>query len=142
MERREDADVRKRIRDKLGIVYSDALERNLDLAERYLRITEKGTVVLQKTENLSGKERILLYLVGKLYARKAGWADADEVGNQELMDELGVGGNSLRPWLKSLRDENKIERIEKGGKVFHKVPLYLVDKTLKDLEKKLEKSGG
>jgi len=43
-----------------------------------------------------------------LYAKEAELTPTDDAGNKELMDELGVPKGSLLPWLKDLRDENKI----------------------------------
>jgi len=42
----------------------------------------------------------------------------------------------LLPWLKSLRDENKIKQVKRERHAYHSIPIGLVDKTLKVIEKK------
>ena len=56
---------------------------------------------------------------------------------EELQEELGIGKGSLLPWLKRLRDKNKIKSLTKVGKSFHKIPLNQIEKTLKRMDKKL-----
>ena len=91
---------------------------------------------------MNGKDQVLLYLIGKLYAKEAGFASTDEVGNEELINELGVPKGSLFPWLKWLRDDNKIKQIRKGRYAYHSIPEYLVEKTLKRIEGELKKKVG
>ena len=65
--------------------------------------------------------------------------EKDEVDNKELMDELGIPKGSLLPWLKNLRDKKTVKQMKRGRNVFHTVPINLVEKTLKNIEKKLNR---
>jgi len=131
--------LKKRIGEEMMDDYSGALERNFELAKQLLRVTREGKVTVLFKEDLTGEERIILYLIGKLYAKEGGFVEKHEVDNKELMDELGIPKGSLLPWLKNLRDKRTIKQIKTGRNVFHTVPINLVEKTLKNIEEKLSR---
>jgi len=131
--------LKKRIIDEMTVDYSSALEKNFDLAKQFIRITKKGKVDIMLKDKFTGKEQILLYLIGKLYAKEAGLSDTDDVGNKELMNELGIPRGSVLPWLKDLRDKNKINPVKKGSYTHHNIKISVVEKTLKGIEKKTKK---
>jgi len=132
--------LKRRIMEEMSVDYSSALEKNFDLAKQFIRITKDGKVDVLVKDKLTGKDTILLYLIGKLYAKEAGVVTADDVGNKELMDELGIPEGSLFPWLKDLRDGNDIKQIKKGRYTHHIIALNIVEKTLKRIERKLTRS--
>ena len=132
--------LKKKILEEMTVGYANALEKNFDLAKQFIRITQDGKVDVIVKDRVNGKEKILLYLIGKLYAKEAGFSPTDDVGNKELMDELGIPRGSLLPWLKELRDKNRIKQIKKGKTVRHRIPINIVEKTLKSIERKLKKS--
>lgn len=131
--------LKKRIIDEMTVDYSSALEKNFDLAKQFIRITKDGKVDIKSKDKFTGKEQILLYLMGKLYAKEAGLSETDDVGNKELMDELGIPEGSVLPWLKDLRDKKRINPIKKGRYTYHKIQINVVEKTLKGIEKKRKK---
>jgi len=130
--------LRKRILEEMTMDYSKVLEQNFDLARQFIRLTKEGDVEILVKEKATGEERIQLYLIGKLYAKEAGLTSTGDVGNQEFMDNLGIPSGSLLPWLKSLRDENKIKQVKRERHTYHSIPIGLVDKTLKEIEKKIK----
>ncbi|MFX0210117.1 MAG: hypothetical protein ACFFDT_29315 [Candidatus Hodarchaeota archaeon] len=130
--------LRKRILEEMTIDYSKVLEQNFDLARQFIRLTKEGDVEVLVKEKVTGEEKIRLYLIGKLYAKEAGLTSTEDVGNQEFMDNLGIPSGSLLPWLKSLRDENKINQVKRERHTYHSIPIGLVDKTLKVIEKKIK----
>ena len=130
--------LRKRILEEMTIDYSKVLEQNFDLARQFIRLTKEGDVEVLVKEKVTGEEKIQLYLIGKLYAKEAGLTSTEDAGNQEFMDSLGVPSGSLLPWLKSLRDENKIKQVKRERHTYHSIPIGLVDKTLKVIEKKIK----
>ncbi len=140
MSKKKEQDLRKRIMEEMTVDYSSALEKNFDLAKQFLRITKDGKIDILFKDKLSGKEQILLYLIGKLYAKEAALIATDDAGNKELLDELGIPKGSLFPWLKTLRDKNQIKQVKKGPKVHHRIAVNLVEKTLKTIERKIKKS--
>jgi hypothetical protein len=133
-------DLKKKIIREMTIDYSKVLEKNFDLAKQFIRLTREGDIEILVKDKLTGKESILLYLIGKLYSKEAGFTPSDEVGNQEFLDNLAFPIGSLLPWLKSLRDENKIKQIKRDRFTYHSIPINLVAKTLKEIEKKLKES--
>jgi hypothetical protein len=140
MDKQKENGLKKMIIEEMTVDYSNALGKNFDLAKQFIRITKDGRVYILFNDKLSGKEQILLYLIGKLYAKEAGFAATDDVGNKELMDELGTPKGSLLPWLKDLRDKNKIKQVKKGRYTHHSIPVNLVERTLKSTERKLKKN--
>ena len=130
-------DLKTRIMEEMTIDYETILERNFDRAKQLLRVTQQGTVSVRSQESLTGRERILLYLVGKLYAKEAGLAATGDAGNEELVAELGMPEGSVLPALKELRDAGRVDQTRRGRFVYHMVPLDLVERTLKEIEGKM-----
>ncbi len=131
--------LKQRIIDEMTVDYSNSLERNFDLAKQFMRITKEGKVDILNKDKLSGKEQISLYLIGRLYAKEAGFSATDDVGNSELMNELGIPKGSLLPWLKELRDANKIKPIKRGKFTHHTIAVNMVEKILRNIEIKMKK---
>ena len=134
------SNLRKRIIEEMTVDYANAIEKNFDLAKQFLRITKDGRIDVPIKGKISGQQRILLYLIGKLYAKEAGLAMTEDVGNKELMNELGVPEGSLLPWLKELRESREIKQVKRGKYVHHSISFNVVEKTLNSIDKKLKKS--
>ena len=139
MNESEESNLRQRIIDEMTVEYSNTLEKNFDLAKKFIRITKDGKVDVLHKEKLTGKNQILLYLIGKLYAKEAGFVATSDVGNEELVNELGVPKGSVFPWLKWLREEKKVRELKKGRYVSHIIPENLVERTLREIEENLGK---
>lgn len=134
----KNAELKKRILEEMTVDYSNSLEKNFDVVKQFIRVTKEGKIDVLIKDKVAGKEQILLYLIGKLYAKEAGFSTTDDAGNKELMDELGIPKGSLLPWLKGLRDANKIKPVKKGKNVHHTIPISVVEKALKSVEKKIK----
>lgn len=132
--------LKERISEEMTVDYSSAIEKNFDLAKQFIGITKAGKVDIFVKDKVNGEEQILLYLIGKLYAKEVGFTPVEEVSNKELLEELGVPEGSLFPWLKDLRDTNKIKQVKRGRYMYHLVPPNLVERTLKSIERKIKKS--
>lgn len=141
MDKPKGDDLKKRITEEMTVDYSNALAKNFDLAKQFIRITRDGNVDILFKDVITGEEKIQLYLIGKLYAKEAGLVDTEGVGNKELINEIGIPKGSLLPWLKALRDKNKIKFIKKGQHVYHNIPLNLVEQILKHIKRKVEKTS-
>jgi hypothetical protein len=131
-------DLKRKIIEEMTVEYSGTLEKNFDLAKQFIRITKDGRVDILVKDKVSGQERILLYLIGKLYAKEAGLASSDTVGNKELMNELGIPEGSLLPWLMALRKKPGIKQVKEEKQVTHYIPINLVETVLKTIERKLK----
>jgi hypothetical protein len=134
-------DLKKKILREMTVDYSSNLERNFSLAKQFVRITKDGLVDVTVKDKVTGPEQIQLYLIGKLYAKQAELTTTDEVGNRELMDQLGIPEGSLLPWLKELRDKNKIRQAKRERNVYHSMPVNLIETTMQNIEKKLHKKA-
>lgn len=129
--------LKQRILEEMSVSYTNALEKNFELAKQFIRVTSEGKVEVLVKEQLNGKQQILLYLIGKLYSKEAGLTPTESAGNKELTEELGIPMGSLLPWLKDLRDQNRIKAVKTG---YHQISINLIEKTLKEIEKKINKS--
>jgi hypothetical protein len=130
-------ELKKRILDEMTIKHSSILSENFDLAKRYVRVRDDGSVELLVRERVTGKEQILLYLIGKVYAKEGALTNDENVGNAELLDQLGIPEGSLFPWLKELRQTNQIRQLKRENNVFHTVPPPKIGEILSAIEKKL-----
>jgi hypothetical protein len=139
MTKDKERDLRKKILEEMTVDYSNALDRYFDLAKQFIKITKEGKVDILHKDKINGKEQVLLYLIGKLYAKEAGFISIENVGNKELMEELGIPIGSILPWIKDLKDNKKIKPIRRGRYIHHSISINLIEKTLKNVEKKLKK---
>ena len=64
----------EKIRGEMTVDYSDALGKNFETAKKMIGITPEGKVSVGFQDVLGGEDRIILYLIGKVYAKRAGYA--------------------------------------------------------------------
>lgn len=140
MNKQKGNSLKERIIDEMTVNYSDALEKNFNLAKQFIRITKDGKVDVLVKDKVTGLEAILLYLIGKLYAKEAELTPTDDVGSEELTNELGIPQGSLGRWLKDLRDTNRITQVPRGKYMHHAVAPNVVERTLKRIERKISKA--
>jgi hypothetical protein len=136
--RNERKELKEKILEQMVADYYNSLDKNFELAKKFIRVTRDGKVDVLFKEELGGKEQILLYLIGKIYSKEAELTSTDCVNNKELAEELGVPDTSLRPWLKDLRDKNKIVKSKEEKYTCHSIPANLVEKTLKEIDQKIK----
>ena len=135
----EKDELAKKIFDTMVVDHSDALEKNFGLASKFIKITKEGKVDVIVKSQLTGPEKIAMYLIGKLYAKRAGLTATEYTKNEELMNELGIGYTSLLPWLKTLRDNNIIKAGKSDGREStHAVLLNAVERMLSNVDKKMK----
>jgi hypothetical protein len=127
---------KKKILDEMTVDYASSLEKNIDLAKKFIRITKDGKVDVLNRDRFSGKNQILLYLIGKLYAKEAGLAQEDDVGNEELEKELQMKTGSLLPWLKDLRDSNRVKQVRRERNVYHTISANQIEEILRSIRDK------
>jgi hypothetical protein len=53
------------------------------------------------------------------------------------VEKLGIPLGSLLPWLKSLRDENRIKQVDRDRYTYHSIPINLVEGTLREIKEKV-----
>lgn len=133
--------LKEKIANEMISDYSNALERNFELAKRFIRVTNDGKVEIIYKESFSGEELIQLYCIGKQYAFEAGLSKSKGVDNNELKDELGKSIGSILPWLKTLRDKRKIVQDNSKSLSEHFISTNLIEPTLNALNKKYNKTS-
>lgn len=131
--------LKERILKEMTVNDVDVLVENFELSKKFVRLTPDGKVSVLFKDKLTGKERILLYLIGKLYAKQAEYTSTDDVGNKELQDGLGIPSGSLLPWLKSLRDSKKIVTVRRGRYTHHAIPASQLARVLESLDAKMKR---
>lgn len=131
--------LKQRIIDEMTVDYANALEKNFDLAKQLFRITKEGKIDILLKDKLTGPEQVIIYLIGKMYSKEAGLSSTNDVGNKELMNELGIPQGSLLPWLKKLRDAKKIKPNKKGQYTYHSVSVNFIERSLKEIASKIKK---
>lgn len=130
--------LRNKIMSEMVSDSNNALERNFELAKKILRITKQGTVEIVEKNKYSGEELIMLYLIGKCYAKEAGLSATNGATSNELKDELGKSEGSIFPWLKNLRDSKKIKQNKETSPIEHYIPTNMIEDTLSKLINKWE----
>ena len=128
--------LKKRIREEMTVNYIDVLERNLERVKKYILVTNEGKIDLLIKDEVENKEKILLYLIGKMYAKVAELSETEQVGNKELITELSMPEGSVKPILKSLREKGMINHVKEEKNVFHSIKLNLIERILKSLNEK------
>jgi len=128
---------KEKIKEEMVVDYANALEKNYGIAKNLLRLTSAGKVDIKDKERLDEKDKILLYMIGKLYAKEAELAESEYVSNKEFANELGMNENSIRSYLSQLK--TKTDKKKDGGKAFHRISINYVEKILKKIDKKFPK---
>ena len=124
--------LKERILEEMSVSYANALEKNFEEAKKWIRVTSSGTIDILKKDGLGGTEEVVLYLIGKKYAKEAGLAENDSATNQELCEELGKTIGSIGPWLKTLRDSGYAETTSDGSSI----KINQIASVLRELAKK------
>lgn len=78
-----------------------------------IQLTTTGDVIVRKPD-LTVKQRILLYLIGKVYSKTAGYSLTDTVTNKEIIDALGLKEGTAKFTLHELRGEGLVTSPEEG----------------------------
>ena len=130
----KDNKLKRRIMEEMIVDHQNILEKYFDLAKNFINITTEGIINIISEEKFSIEEKILLYLIGKIYAKEAGLVTTEEVGYKELMDNLGVLKGTIYPVIKRLRDKNKISQKKQGKLTYITIPLNLIGKFLSKMK--------
>ena len=96
----------------------DILLQVRDRVAAMLGVSKDGAVGFKLTSEalskLSTQERILLYMIGKLYAQAAEYSRNDAVSNEELQRNLGMPEGTVRGQLTRLRRTGFVISISSG----------------------------
>lgn len=107
-------ELKKWIEEELTVSEISDLVKNKDRVKEVIRITKDGKILFNvDLTKLSAKQIVCLYMIGKVYARVAGYVDTESVSNRELL-ALNMPEGTIGYTLKELRDERTIVA-EKAG---------------------------
>ena len=127
-------DLIKRI---LVVDETQILEEILKLVSELILLTNDGEIIFKIDEDdLSVKERIILYMIGKKFAFDAKLVSDEKTNLDELSRKLGVSKGSLASRIAELRNERKIKDEKRGE---YKLIIYDLKKFLLEVKKKLSK---
>ena len=126
--------LKERIIKEMIVDHQNILEKYFDLVKRFISISTEGSINIISEEKFSIEEIILLYLVGKIYAKEAGLVSTEEVGFKELMDNLGILKGTIYPVIKRLRDKKKISQRKEGKLTYITIPLNLLGNILSKMK--------
>jgi hypothetical protein len=106
------------VRREMTLEKTDLLVSVKERVARLLGVSTDGAVGFKLTaEQLTGlnaQERILLYMIGKLYAKAAGYTQEESVSNSELTADLGMPEGTVKSQLKVLRDARYVNSDGRG----------------------------
>ena len=115
----EKKSLKQRILDEMLVDYDDILEEYFDSARTLFNLQKDGTVEVLDIEHMSNRDKIVKYLIGKLYSTKSELCQSFNVGYQELEDNLMIPKGSLMSSLKKLRDTKVIKSAKEDGLSLH-----------------------
>lgn len=100
------------IRKELTVDIESELSKYKDKVKSLVSLAPSGEVILKRS-SLKAKEKILIYLVGKAYAKVVGYSE-NTATNKELIDALHLPEGTVKHNLFQLRNEGLILSV-KGG---------------------------
>lgn len=132
-------DLMKWIKSELTVDISEELAKYKDDVKDFVRLTPSGEILLTHNQSsLTAKEKISLYMIGKLYSSYAEFSKERTVTNKELEDALGFPEGTVRTSLFALRKDKSIVSVEDG---VHKMKFDRIGEILEKIKGK-KKNGG
>lgn len=100
------------IRQELTVDVEEELSKYKEKIRPLIKLTPSGEVIIRHND-LTAKEKVLLYLIGKTYANIPNYCD-DTVPNKELEDAFGLPEGTVRNILFRLRKEGLVLSVKNG----------------------------
>jgi predicted HTH transcriptional regulator len=119
------------------LVYNEELEfeRLVPKVEKVVKVKKNGSPVIVCDERkLSQWEIIVLYLVGKFFAKQLKFSETESATNKEIARAFRLKENVVSARMKELRDEKLVEQVSKGE---HKISTVKLEEFLDELLNKL-----
>lgn len=120
------------IQEEMTVSEENILGAHKERIARILGITQDGEVLFRVDKNqLDAEGQIGAYMIGKLFAQVAGYAEDAAASNQEFEQALRMRPGTIRGTLKRMRDKGTAESTEPG---LNRVPINNLPKVLKQIE--------
>ena len=120
------------------LIYDEELEfeKLVPKVEKVVKVKkENGTpVIVCDEKKLSQKEKIMLYLIGKFFAKQLKLSETESATNKEIAKWLKLKENVVSARMSDLREEKLVEQVSKGE---HKISTAKLDDFLDELLNKL-----
>jgi hypothetical protein len=107
------SNLEKWIREELTVDVESELSKYKEKMKAFVRLTPSGEVMLTQS-NLTAKQKILLYLIGKVYSNIAKFSREASASNKELGEVLGLPEGTIKTSLFALRNEGLLIPQETG----------------------------
>ena len=107
------SDLQSWIKKELTVDIEDELAKYKDRVKDFIRLTPSGEVILTRG-NLTAKQKILLYSIGKVYSKIAQFSNEASVSNRELTEVLNLPEGTVKTSLFALRKEGFLIPQEPG----------------------------
>jgi len=114
------------IRQELMVDLETALSKHKERVKSILRLSKEGHIIIVQP-NLTAKQKVVTYMIGKRYSNFAKLSNESSVTNQELISTLQFPDGTVKHILHELRDEGIITSIQKGE---HEVRIEQIGCTL------------
>lgn len=100
------------IRQELTIDVESELSKHKEKVRNFISLTPSGEVLI-KCNNLTAKQKILIYLIGKAYANVVNYSEGTAT-NKELVDALHLPDGTVKYNLFELRNEGLVLSVKSG----------------------------
>ena len=100
------------IRKELTVDVEEELAKYKEKIVPLLKLTPSGEVLIKRND-LTAKQKVMLYLIGKTYASIPNYSK-ETVANRELVDALHLNENTVRNILFRLRKDDLVLSVENG----------------------------
>jgi hypothetical protein len=97
---------------KLILIF-DTIIKHKEKVRDIVQLTPNGDVII-KEKNLTAKQKILAYLIGKVYSKTAEYSKTDSATNKEIGEALALPDGTVKYTLFDLRKESLVESIDMG----------------------------
>ena len=120
------------IRKRLVTDDESILSANISRVENLLRLHQDGTINIQgKYRNISAKERMLIYLIGKRFAYEGGLSEEDTLITDFFYEHFNRSERTVRNDLQNLREK---KLIKKEGQSKHRIIVENLPDALTQIE--------
>jgi len=126
------------IKSELTVDIAQELAKHKDTIKNFIKLIPDGSVLVINQKSLTAKDKVALYMIGKLYANYVRYSNEKAVRNKELEDALGLPEGTVKNALFRLRKENYVVSVEEG---VHQIKFDRIGDILNEIKgKKLRKS--
>jgi predicted transcriptional regulator len=105
--------LKKWIENEMTVDIESELLKHKEKVKNLVQLTKTGDVILKQTD-LTAKQKILVYLIGKTYSKVADYTKDETVTNKELIETLSLPEGTVKNALFDLRNEGLVNSLESG----------------------------